>query len=215
MASSKVKALEPRAKTQVSGSVRMKDPGVFAVTCRLEIADQVPLDQEDSLIVEVADQLPILVVASEGDAGSSVTAQELIAATLGYKDKEAQSWHSVYRPDVISPAAFASHALADYRAILLNNPGLLDRTTIERLDAFVRAGGGLWVALGDQIDKTQFNRDWYSDGDGLSPLELESLAVIDKSDDVAATVHPPTRDHAATLQLANTTQLDIDEARIR
>jgi hypothetical protein len=28
-------------------------------------------------------------------------------------------------------------------------------------------------------------------------------------------VHPPSRDHVATLQLANTTQLDIDEARVR
>ena len=79
----------------------------------------------------------------------------------------------------------------------------------------MRAGGGLWVALGDQIDHDEFNRDWYSDGDGLSPLELDSLEVIDKADDVAATVHPPSRDHPATLQLANTTQLDIDEARIR
>jgi hypothetical protein len=39
--------------------------------------------------------------------------------------------------------------------------------------------------------------------------------VLAKADDVAATVHPPSRDHAATLQLANTTQLDIDEARVR
>lgn len=215
VADSELKALEPRAKSQVTASVRMKDPGIFAVSCRIESADQVPLDQEDSLIVEVADQLPILVVASEGNAGSDVNAAELLEAALGYKGKQAQTWHSVYRPDTITPAALASHALADYRAIIINNPGQLDRTAIDRLDSFVRAGGGLWVALGDATDKLQFNRDWYSDGDGLSPLELDSLAVIDKSDDVAATIHPPTRDHAATLQLANTTQLDIDEARIR
>jgi hypothetical protein len=79
----------------------------------------------------------------------------------------------------------------------------------------VRSGGGLWVALGEGIDRVEFNRDWYSDGDGLSPLGLDSLAVIDKPDDVAGTIHPPSRDHPATIQLANTTQLDIDEARIR
>jgi hypothetical protein len=39
--------------------------------------------------------------------------------------------------------------------------------------------------------------------------------VIGKSDEAAATVHPPSRDHPATFQLANTTQLDIDEARLR
>ena len=58
-------------RPQVTESVRMKDAGVFAVTCRIEGADQVPLDQEDSLVVEVADQLPILFVASEAEAGSS------------------------------------------------------------------------------------------------------------------------------------------------
>ena len=39
--------------------------------------------------------------------------------------------------------------------------------------------------------------------------------MIAKADDAAATIHPPSRDHPATVQLANTTQLDIDEARIR
>ena len=170
----------------------------------------------DSLVVEVADQLPILFVRRRARRAPAVAAPELICRGAWIsRTSEAQSWHSVFRPEMIAPAALASHPLADYRAIVINNPGVLDRTAIERLDSFVRAGGGLWVALGDEIDKTQFNRDWYSDGDGLSPLELDSLEVIDKTDDVAATVHPPSRDHPATLQLANTTQLDIDEARIR
>jgi hypothetical protein len=69
--------------------------------------------------------------------------------------------------------------------------------------------------LATKIEPTKFNRDWYKDGDGLSPLALDSLEVLSKADDVAATVHPPSRDHVATLQLANTTQLDIDEARVR
>ena len=79
----------------------------------------------------------------------------------------------------------------------------------------MRAGGGLWLRWAKRSIAPEFNRDWYSDGDGLSPLGLDSLEVIEKPDDVAATVHPPSRDHPATLQLANTTQLDIDEARIR
>ncbi|HJQ81636.1 MAG TPA: hypothetical protein VJ828_16860, partial [Lacipirellulaceae bacterium] len=134
---------------------------------------------------------------------------------LGFKNNEPQPWHSVYRPDVISLAALPAYPLAGYRAIVINNLDELDAATRDRLDSFVRAGGGLWVALGEAADHSWFNRDWYSDGDGLSPLGLESLEVIDKQEDVAATVHPPSRDHVATLELANTTQLDIDEARIR
>ena len=109
----------------------------------------------------------------------------------------------MYRPDVDSAGGARQPSARRLPGDLINNPGALDRTTIERLDAFVRAGGGLWVALGDQVDKTQFNRDWYSDGDGLSPLELDSLAVIDKPDDVAgdrASADARSRGDAATGQ---------------
>jgi hypothetical protein len=193
----------------------MADEGIFAVTCRIIGKDQVPLDQEKTLVVEVADELPILFVEGNSQAQPSVSASELFAAALGFKNNEPQAWHSVYRPEVISWAALAAHPLAGYRAIVINNLDELDAATRDRLDSFVRAGGGLWIALGEAANRTWFNRDWYGDGDGLSPLGLDSLEVIAKEDDVAATVHPPSRDHVATLELANTTQLDIDEARIR
>jgi hypothetical protein len=210
-----VTALEPGAKATATAAVRLPDTGIFAVTCRLASSDQLPLDQENAVVIEVADQLPVLFVDSASEAARSVTGWELFAAALGFKNKEPQPWHSVYRPETISPAALGTHPLGEYRAIVVNNLPELDLTTLDRLDAYVRAGGGLWVALGEAVDRVKFNRDWYSDGDGLSPLALVSLAVIDKADDTAGTVHPPTRDHQATLQLANTTQLDIDEARIR
>jgi hypothetical protein len=209
-----VGVLEPGARAQVAGSLRMADAGIFNITCRIASEDQLPLDQENSLVVEVADQLPILFVDAQ-QAARSVSAAELFAAALGFKNNEPQTWHSVYRPETIAPAALGTHSLAEYRSIVINNLSELDLATLDRLDSYVRTGGGLWVALGDEIDRVQFNRDWYSDGDGLSPVGLDSLVVIDKADDVSATVHPPTRDHAATIQLANTTQLDIDEARVR
>ncbi len=189
--------------------------GVRAVTCRLEAADQLPLDQENGLVVEVAEELPVLFVESREHASDAVTAGELFSAALGFKAGEAQTWHAVYRPEVIPAAALATHPLADYRAIVINDVPEFDNNTLERLDAFVRAGGGLWLAVGEATDPAIFRRDWYSDGAGLAPLPLDSLEVVAKADDPAATVHPPSRDHPATIQLANTTQLDIDEARLR
>jgi hypothetical protein len=212
---SAVSALEPNATTQVATKIPMPNSGHFVVTCRIEDTDQVPLDQENHLVVEVAEGLPILVVGSGDEGDATVRAPALLAAALGYKDNEPQSWHSVYRPETIEPAALATHPLTDYRAILINNLADLDSETLERLETYVRAGGGLWVSLGNRTDRAGFNRDWYSDGDGLSPSAIQSLEVLDESEDVAATVHPPSRDHPATLQLANTTQLDIDEARVR
>jgi hypothetical protein len=212
---SPVGALDAHATTQVSAKLPMEKPGHFVVTCRITESDQVPLDQENQLVIEVAEELPILIVDGGNESDPTVSAHALIAAALGYKDDEPQPWHSTYRPEAIKPAALATHPLTDYRAILINNLPEFDSDTMERLDAYVRAGGGLWVSLGNRTDTTTFNRDWYADGDGLSPSELDSLEVVDDAENVAATVHPPSRDHPATLQLANTTQLDVDEARVR
>jgi hypothetical protein len=215
VARSSVRALEPGAKTQAVASLPMATAGIFSVICRVAGEDQLPLDQENSIVVEVDDQIPILFIDGEKMSGPGVSAPELLAAALGFKNSEPQPWHSVFRPETVVPAALATHSLAPYRAVVINSLDGLNPAALDRLDAFVRTGGGLWVALGEDVDRVEFNRDWYSDGDGLSPLALDSLAVIDKSDDAAGTIHPPSRDHPATIQLANTTQLDIDEARIR
>jgi hypothetical protein len=215
MQESTVAGLEPHGKTQATTTLKLADSGIFAVGCRIDRADQLPLDQENWLVAQVASELPVLFVQSDNASASAVSSSELFAAALGFKGTEAEAWHAVFRPEVISASALSTHSIADYRAIIIDNLAELDPQGVERLETFVRNGGGLWIALGDKIEPTKFNRDWYKDGDGLSPLALDSLEVLDKADDVAATVHPPSRDHAATMQLANTTQLDIDEARVR
>jgi hypothetical protein len=212
---STVAGLEPHGKTRATTTLKLPDAGIFAIGCRIDRADQLPLDQENWLVAQVAGELPVLFVRSESTGASAVSSSELFAAALGFKGTEAEAWHAVFRPEVITASALATHPIADYRAIIIDNLSEVDPQGVERLETFVRNGGGLWIALGDKIEPTKFNRDWYKDGDGLSPLALDSLEVLGKADDVAATVHPPSRDHAATMQLANTTQLDIDEARVR
>lgn len=210
-----IPALAAHAKVQATTSLDLADNGIFAVGCRIDRPDELPLDQENWIVAQVAGELPVLFVRPESDSTVPVASSELFAAALGFKGKEAEAWHAVFRPETITAAALGKHALVDCRAIVIDNLTELDPATMDRLETFVRNGGGLWVALGDKIDPVNFNRDWYRDGDGLSPLALDSLEVVEMADDVARTVHPPSRDHAATVQLANTTQLDIDEARVR
>ncbi|HEX2475736.1 MAG TPA: BatA domain-containing protein, partial [Lacipirellulaceae bacterium] len=149
-----ISALAAGAKTQATGSLRMADAGIFSVTCRVTGSDQVPLDQENSLVVEIAGELPILFVEGNTEAKPSVAASELFAAALGFKNNEPQAWHSVYRPEVIPLTALPAQTLAGYRAIIINNLDELDSATRDRLDSFVRAGGGLWVTLGEAVDRT-------------------------------------------------------------
>lgn len=207
--------LAANGRTPVTASLRLDKPGTYRISCRIATADQTPLDQEDAIIVEAAEQTPILVVESPANDPKTPATSELLSAALGYAQGEPQAWHSVFRPEVIEPSELAGRSLAGVRAVLIDNLPPLDRAALDRLEAFVRAGGGLWVGLGDRIDRDQFNADWYADGTGLSPLALAAVERIADADQPAATVHPPSRAHPATAQLANTTQLDVDEARFR
>jgi Aerotolerance regulator N-terminal/von Willebrand factor type A domain/CARDB len=207
-------ALGAKDSSHVSATLALKDPGNYAISCRIDATDQNPLDQEETVVVEVSDQIPILIVHDAETDLAEHTADELLTIALGYRRGEPLPWHSVYAPEVISSSALATAALSNYRAVVITNLGELEPAVRERLQEFVQSGGGLWVALGDRIDRRNFNRDWYDDGDGPSPLALETLRTGGQPDDPAHMIHPPKREHPATAELANTTQLDIEEARV-
>jgi hypothetical protein len=199
--------------TRVTATYRPPKAGVQSITCRLKHSDQADLDQEEAVVIEVAEELPILFVESPDEVEGDVRPSELFAAALGYENNDAQQWHSAFRPQVLAPESLSQESLAGCRAVVINNPDRLDEATLETLEAFVRSGGGLWLALGDRTEPELFNRDWFRDGDGLSPLPVESLTMAAAAD-AAAAIHPPSGEHQATAQLANTTQLDIDEGRV-
>ncbi|MDZ4659935.1 MAG: BatA domain-containing protein [Bythopirellula sp.] len=211
---SALNALTPAATTEVSTSLRRKDAGTYLIRCRIEAEDQVPLDQEEGVVLEVTDEIPVLLVDNPELTDSEKSAREFLTAALGYNGEEPQPWHAVYRPTIIEPSDLAEANLTQYRAVILTDLVEGDDETIAKLHDFVREGGGLWIALGENVDRTSFNRDLFDDGDGLSPLPLESLQENDSASEEAGMIHPPGRDHPATAQLANTTQLDIDEARV-
>ncbi len=212
--SSDLRSLAPNESTQVSARLQQEKSGKIAVTCQIQAADQNALDGQASVVIEVSDQLSILVVHDFDDGQDDKSAVQLFAAALGYEGEQAQEWHSVYRPELTTVPQLAEIDFSKYRAVVMLNLSELTAETQERLHAFVRAGGGLWLALGDLIDRDTFNRFWYDDGGGLSPISLESLVSVDDTNTPPGSIHPPDRDHPATAQLANTTQLDIDQARL-
>jgi len=80
--------------------------------------------------------------------------------------------------EIVTESEFESLSLEKYQTIFLTNVYRLgDKTAenLEKLERWVAAGGGLMLMPGDQIDEQFFNQHYYRDGDGLSPLRLESL----------------------------------------
>jgi len=214
-----LRSLASGESAHVSSRLQQKEMGNFSVTCRIQAEDQIALDGQASVVIEISDQLPILVVDDlEGEnslsSAATKTAGELFSAALGFEGEKAQEWHAVYRPELVSVSELSEKTLSQYRAVVILSLTELPAETQERLDAFVRDGGGLWVALGDLVDRENFNRYWHDEGGGLSPVSLETLVSVSDTNTPEGSIHPPGRDHSATMQLANTTQLDIDQARL-
>jgi hypothetical protein len=78
----------------------------------------------------------------------------------------------------------------------------------------VRAGGGLWIVLGDQTDPVEFNSVYYSAGEGLCALPLTTPIGDEEETETYATVYPPSANHPATRLLADTERLDVDKVHI-
>lgn len=211
---SDLRSLAAGESTQVTASLKHEDTGNFAVSARLQAEDQIELDGQSSVVIEVSDQLPILVVHDLEADNARKTADQLFTAALGYEGEKANEWHAVYQPKLVSVDELDEIALPKYRAVVMLSLTQLTDKTHERLQDFVRAGGGLWVALGDLVNREAFNRFWYDDGGGLSPISLETLVSVQDTNTPPGAIHPPERDHPATMQLANTTQLDIDQVRL-
>ena len=209
-----LESLEANQSTNCSTSLRLEEAGCFAISCRLAVDDQISLDQQSTTVVEVSDRIPILLVHDSNSETTTKKASQLFEAALGYEDGKVQSWHSIYEPKVVSLNALPKIILSDYRCVIFTNLSHLDGDSVEQLHNYVSNGGGLWVAIGERMSREQFNRQWYDDGNGLSPVSVAALETIADTNEPAGTIHPPSRQHPATLQLANTTQLDIDEARI-
>ena len=89
-------------------------------------------------------------------------------------------------PLVESPRFLRDHALDGYEAIFLLNFERLDETELSALEAYVRAGGGLAIFLGE-LNRTEFvNKYLYRDGQGLFPLPLvgPTELLVDRTEEV-------------------------------
>ena len=221
---SPIEALNPGESQTIEVSWQPKTGGVFTLGCKLESDDALPLDNIDHVVCEVVDSIRILIV--EGDSESQPTFEGepplsdagFVAAALGYgfssngDARPHEQWHSVFLPRKITEKDLETLPLGQYRAVVIPRLTMLPAKVVEKLRSFVAGGGGLWVALGRHADREAFNAAWYDEGGGLCPLPLDARFAA--TEQVDTNIHPPSGDHPATAQLADTQRLDIDRVRI-
>jgi hypothetical protein len=80
--------------------------------------------------------------------------------------------------------------LSKFASIVLMKTTSLDPRAMANLENYVRDGGGLAIFLGGNLTSAElpkWNRDWYRDGQGLSPLSATSIEELPRQDLDAAT----------------------------
>src|SRR5690606_34243537 len=122
-------------------------------------------DNRRWLSVPVRDRLNVLLVNGRESGDTLGRASDYVAlALMPSGDSEAPlpgaGAAPIYRPVVVSEAELARTELSRFDCIVMCDVPFLDEIEQQRLQAFVRGGGGLVVGAGDQLRLDAWNQ-WF------------------------------------------------------
>lgn len=194
------------------------ETGVFAVSCQIEAGDDLAPDDRATVVVEVVERIPILLVEGAGHLAEMQRDAFFVQAALGRIEGEEDSsnWQAVFQPRTVTPESLETINFEGYRAVVVPNLTELSEEAVRRLHAFVSDGGGLWLALGPRTDVDSFNHFFFNDGDGLSPMSIGSAIEDNETDsDKAKTkINPFGKEHPAVAGLADVERLDTGDVKV-
>jgi len=143
--------------------------GEHQVVARLE-PDAVPADNSRFATLDLPAEVPVLVI--DGDP------QALNARYLSVALSPGGPVRTGLLPEIETPRYLDLKTLDRFGAVALANVERLDGAAVERLEGFVRAGGGLVVFLGPRSRSKFITDQLYRDGEGLFPCPLHGPADL-------------------------------------
>ncbi|TWU54877.1 hypothetical protein Poly51_35990 [Rubripirellula tenax] len=243
-----VKSLGPGESETLSCSMVVQDPGSQVVACQISARDSLMADNRSDAVVQVLDRIPVLIVSDREPNRTRLGAADFLSAALGERDKPGSTristrrdkespdetereYDSLFKVERSTNSQLGDKSLDAFDAVVWMDATSPTKATIQRLTDYVRAGGGLWLVLGDETDVETYNRDWYAGGLGLSSVMLNSLEVVqvaredegvaanagiqsDVMESSSSRIHPPTRDHPMVQWLSESSLTDLDQVLI-
>jgi len=155
--------------------------GAAAVTAALP-PDELLADSTAELALDVREAIRVLVVDGRRDLTDPTESESFFFARAvdPYQDGSFG-----VRTDIITPEALGDARLEEYDAVAMLNVADLPAVAqagdpnaavrypqLDALAAYVRAGGGLAIFTGDQINLSFYNGPMYADGGGLVAFRL-------------------------------------------
>ncbi len=157
-----------------------KKPGPHFVQARIP-HDDVVVDNVFTRAVQVLDKIPVLIIEGK-------SAEDPFAADAGLLRGALSSAARPDEPSLITVSVRSqiemdkldSAYLSGFKTVLLVNVESVSSLFRARLERYVRRGGGLFVGLGPEIDRENYNEmfkdESRTDGEGLMPARVEELS---------------------------------------
>ncbi len=165
-------ALPPNVTTTLTFRYDFAAAGPHAVRAALE-PDYLDTDDQRHLALDVKSSIRGLVV--DGEPGNRPAEGETFTYVMALDPMGRADYFSV---DVKTVELFSAEGLEAYDFLVLANVQSLTGDKIEKVEQFVRRGGGLFITLGARVDKVSFNDGLWNKGAGLAPAQLEEITGV-------------------------------------
>ncbi len=157
--------------------------GEHTLVARVEDGDKLPLDNARALVLAVPPPVRVLLV--NGAPGAVIEDDEVgfLRAVLEppADDGGPLAGAAPFEARTVAPEDLGSLAaeIEAFDVVWMANVENLPTAVVDRLEAWVAAGGALIVSLGDLVDAAGWNaRAWRADGSGLLPAELAGRVAV-------------------------------------
>lgn len=168
-----IPSLPPGQVAREPVEVTFADDGSHVLQAKLVGAlpkgfDGLALDNERLAPVEVVPAVKVLMVNGE-PSGDPYNDEVFLLRTALRPEGRAASGNEI---DVLDEQELETADLTAYDVVILANVDRLSAVGLRHLEAYVRAGGGLVIFGGDQLDVAWYNEALYQAGRGILPAPL-------------------------------------------
>ncbi len=183
--------LRPGEEAQIVREMVFRTEGMVPVSAEVA-TDVLPGDDVRRHVVAVRRKMRFLLVDGETSPEPFRGETDYLAVALAPPG----SVSSGVEVDVVPERAFSGRELSSVDGVFLCNVYKLPPERIQKLEEFVKGGGGLVFFLGDQVDPQEYNALFYGTGEAAGKRLLPlPLGDVEGSTDDYTTLAAPAADH--------------------
>ena len=164
-------SITPDRQTTITLQDTLTEPGPHGLELRLP-PDALNIDNSRFLAVEAIDRLRVLLVDGTPGRDAEQRGTFFLKRALAPASGGSAANESDFAPTIILDSELATAELSQCDVVLLANVELLTEPEVARLRAFANSGGGVVIALGDQVSADVYNRV-LTGKSGLLPVHFE------------------------------------------